>query len=76
MTVAFRTLRLLACNSICQSPYELPVGSRLEAGRLFEDIQERGRAVDSVALRIAYSFHDPRTFQLFDGALRGRKRDR
>jgi hypothetical protein len=57
-------------------PSELPVGSRLEAGRLFEDIQERGRAVDSVALRIAYSFYDPRTFQSFDGALRGRKRDR
>ena len=54
---------------------ELLVG-RLEAGRLLEDFQERGRAIDSVSLRIAYSFHDPRTFQSFDSALRGRKRDR
>src|SRR5260370_946275 len=55
---------------------ELPVGNRLEAGRFFEDIQESSRAIDSVTLRIAYPFYDIRTFQSFDGALRGRKRDR
>ncbi len=48
----------------------------LEAGWLFEDIQERGGAVDSVPLSLAYSFYDTRAFQPFDGALRGRKRDR
>jgi len=37
----------------------MPVGSRLEAGRLLEDIQERDCAVDSVALRIA-PFYDIR----------------
>jgi hypothetical protein len=46
---------------------ELHIGRWLKAGRFFEDIQERSRAVDSVALRIAYSFHDTRTFQSFDG---------
>jgi hypothetical protein len=55
---------------------ELLVVGWLEAGRLFEDIQESSRAIDSVALRITYPFDDTRTFQSFDGALRGRKRDR
>jgi len=41
---------------------ELSVGSWLEAGRLFEDIQESSRAIDSVALRVAYPFYDTRTF--------------
>jgi hypothetical protein len=40
--------------------------------RLFEDIQERSRAIDSVALRIAHAFYDLRAFESFDGALRGR----
>jgi len=39
-------------------------------------IQESCRAIDAVTLRIAYPFYDIRTFQSFDGALRGRKRDR
>jgi hypothetical protein len=43
---------------------------------LVQDFQESGRAIDSVALRIANASYDPRTFQSFDGALRGRKRDR
>ena len=47
-----------------------------EAGRLFEYIQKSSRAIDSVALRIAHPFYDPCAFQSFDGALRGRKRDR
>ena len=47
-----------------------------KTGRFFEDIKERRRAIDSVTLRIAYPFHDTRTFQSFDGALRGRKRNR
>src|SRR5580692_9280507 len=47
----------------------------LKASRLFEDIQERSRAIDSVALRIAHPFYDLRAFESFDGALRGRKRD-
>jgi len=34
----------------------------LETGWLFEDIEERSRAIDSVALRIAYLFHDTCTF--------------
>jgi hypothetical protein len=55
---------------------ELFVSGRLETARLFEDIQECGRAVDSVALRVAYLFYDPCAFQSFDGALRGRKCDR
>jgi hypothetical protein len=33
----------------------------LEASRLFEDIQKRSRAIDSVALRIAHPFYDTRT---------------
>jgi hypothetical protein len=59
-----------------EGPSELLVSGWLEAGRLFEDIQESYRAIDSVTLRIAYSFYEARTFQSFDGALRGRKRDR
>jgi hypothetical protein len=47
----------------------------LETGWLFEDIQERSRAIDSVALRISYPFYDLPPFESFDGALRGRKRD-
>ena len=54
---------------------ELLVGSWFEAGRLFEDMQELGRAIDSVALRIAHPFYDLRAFESFDGALRGRKCD-
>ena len=42
---------------------ELFVGSWLEAGWLFEDVQESCRAIDSVTLRIAYPFYDIRTFQ-------------
>ena len=38
-------------------------------GWLFEDIQERSRAIDSVALCIADPFYDTRTFQSFDGSL-------
>ena len=41
---------------------ELLVVCWLEAGRLFEDIQESSRAIDSVTLRIAYPFYDTRTF--------------
>ena len=41
---------------------ELFVDGRLEAGRLFEDIQERSRAIHSIAFRIAYPFYDTRTF--------------
>jgi hypothetical protein len=47
----------------------------LKASRLFEDIQERSRAIDSVAFRIAHPFYDLRPFESFDGALRGRKCD-
>src|SRR5580765_1145337 len=47
----------------------------LETGWLFEDIQERSRAIESVALRISHPFYDLRPFESFDGALRGRKRD-
>jgi hypothetical protein len=43
----------------------------LEAGRLFEDIQESSRAIDSVTLRIAYPFHDIRTFQSVEPAIAG-----
>lgn len=46
---------------------ELHIGRWLNAGRFFEDIQESSRAIDSVALRIAYTLHDTRTFQSFDG---------
>ena len=53
--------------------HALFVVSWLEVGRLFEDIQKRSRAIDSVALRIAHPFYDTRTFQSFDGALHGRK---
>ena len=55
---------------------ELLLGALFQVGWLFKDIQESCRAIDSVTLRIAYPFHDTRTFQSFDGALRGRKRDR
>jgi hypothetical protein len=41
---------------------ELLVATWLEAGRLFEDIQESSRAIDSIALRVAYPFYDVRTF--------------
>jgi hypothetical protein len=39
-----------------ETPSELPVGSWLEAGRLFEDIQESSCAIHAIALRIAYLF--------------------
>jgi len=66
----------VALSGLCvETPSALPVSRWLEAGRLFEDIQGCGRAIDAVALRIAYPFYDTRTFQSFDGALRGRKRD-
>lgn len=55
---------------------ELLVVGWLEPGRLFENIQESCRAVDSVALGIAYPLYDPRAFQSFNGTLRSRKRDR
>ena len=38
------------------------VGSWLQAGRLFEDIQERSRAIHSIALRITNPFYDTREF--------------
>jgi hypothetical protein len=41
---------------------ELFVDGRLEAGRLFEDIQERSQAIHSIAFRIAYPFYDTRPF--------------
>ena len=50
--------------------------SRLDAGRLFEDIEESSRTIDSVALRIANPFYDTRPFESFDGAQGGGKRDR
>ena len=54
-------------DSVCPSaPWfesaELLVIGRLEAGRLFEDIQDRSRTIDSVTLRIAYLFYDTRAF--------------
>ena len=55
---------------------ELFVFGWLEVGRLFEDIQKSSCAIHSITLRIANPFYDTRTFQSFDGALRGRKRDR
>ena len=58
---------VLATGSIILPPApsvlsELFVDGRLEAGRLFEDIQERSRAIHSIAFRIAYPFYDTRTF--------------
>ena len=50
---------------------KLSIGSWLEAGRLFEDIRESSRAIDSVTLRIAYPFHDIRTFQSVEPAIAG-----
>ena len=75
------------CSAVPLAPASLPallvrmrselVGvGWLEVGRLFEDIQKRSRAKDSVVLRIAHPFHNARTFESLDGALRGRKRDR
>jgi hypothetical protein len=38
-------------------------------GWLFEDIKQSTRAIDSIALRIAYPFDNTRAFQPFDCAL-------
>ena len=45
----------------------------LLVGRLFENIQQRGRVIYAIALRIPNPFHTTRT-QSFDGTLRRRKR--
>ena len=55
---------------------DLLVDIRLDAGRLFEDIEESSRTIDSVALRIANPFYDTRPFESFDGAQGGGKRNR
>src|SRR5450631_1589671 len=55
---------------------ELLLGALFQVSWLFEDILESSRAIGSVALRIAYQFYYIRAFQSFDGALRGRKRNR
>lgn len=49
--------------------------ARREPGRLFEDIEERFCAEDSVAFSVADLLHDLQPFQPFDGALRRGKRN-
>ena len=50
---------------------ELLLGALFQVGWLFKDIQESCRAIDSVTLRIAYPFHDIRTFQSVEPAIAG-----